>query len=422
MRTIIILFLLTTTTAVSIHTQAQQNHCRISGIVKDTTVRYILLQKVGQDLRHDDILKIPVEQGCFQHEITFEKPEAITLYTNHIIDKSAGRYSDLFFEAGNIRITIFTQDQFDDNIIEGGPLNQEYQKLQKELKSKYITPMNAIQDSMEVLYAADKLLSDSMKELIKKFNENPSGEEELLLFNIRDSLRNHDLDMTAEGKALDKRGKGLLNSLLKDRISYMKNNSSIVAYKLFLDDILYSRQTDKKIDIDEVKENYFRLSKAHSGHPYNIYAHDLIAAIDNIRIGHKFVDFTAPDIQGNIFRLSELIKGKIALINLWATWCGPCITKSKTMLPLYAAYKDKGFTIIGVAGEHKNTDNLVKFLEREKWPWINLVDLDKKEKIWQKYSADHKAGAFFLIDRKGSIVAIDPNADEIKAILEKRLN
>ncbi|HMR19007.1 MAG TPA: TlpA disulfide reductase family protein [Sphingobacterium sp.] len=139
-------------------------------------------------------------------------------------------------------------------------------------------------------------------------------------------------------------------------------------------------------------------------------------------MGHKFVDFTAPDIQGNIFRLSELIKGKIALINLWATWCGPCITKSKTMLPLYAAYKDKGFTIIGVAGEHKNTDNLIKFLEREKWPWINLVDLDKKEKIWQKYSADHKSGTFFLIDRQGSIVAIDPNADEIKAILEKQLN
>ncbi|HMR18808.1 MAG TPA: DUF4369 domain-containing protein, partial [Sphingobacterium sp.] len=272
MRTTITLFLLTIVSTVFIHAQAQQNHCRISGIVKDTTVRYILLQKVGQDLRHDDILKIPVEQGRFQHEITFEKPEAITLYTNHIIDKSAGRYSDLFFEAGNIRITIFTQDQFDDNIIEGGPLNQEYQKLQKELKSKYITPMNAIQDSMKVLYAADKLLSDSMKELIKRFNENPSGEEKLLLFNIRDSLRNHDLDMTAEGKALDKRGKGLLNSLLKDRISYMKNNSSIVAYKLFLDDILYSRQTDKNIDIDEVKENYDRLSKAHSGHPYNIYA------------------------------------------------------------------------------------------------------------------------------------------------------
>lgn len=151
-------------------------------------------------------------------------------------------------------------------------------------------------------------------------------------------------------------------------------------------------------------------------------ASDLINAIDYIKVGKKFTDFSAPDLNGNTVKLSGKIDGKVALLDLWATWCGPCIAKSRTMVPVFNEYKDRGFTIVGVAGEFENTDRLVRFLEKEKWPWLNLVELDRENNIWQKYGVDNSGGKIFLIDQNGIILAKDPTAQEVRRELEIRLN
>ncbi len=141
-----------------------------------------------------------------------------------------------------------------------------------------------------------------------------------------------------------------------------------------------------------------------------------------MKIGNQFVDFSAPNLEGNEIKLSDEIEGKVALLDLWATWCGPCIAKSKTMIPLYEEFKDKGFTIVGVAGEFDNTDRLISFLEKEKWPWLQLVELDKQNSIWTKYGIDNSGGKIFLIDNAGKIIAMDPTTDEVRKELEDRLN
>ena len=166
---------------------------------------------------------------------------------------------------------------------------------------------------------------------------------------------------------------------------------------------------------------YKNLVENNPGHPYNPLALDMINAIDNILVGKKFTDFEAPDLSGKILKLSEKINEKVALLDLWATWCGPCIARTKTMLSLYDEYKDKGFTMVGVAGEFKNSKNLLTFLEREKWPWLQLLELDRQNNIWQKYGVDNAGGAMFLIDENGLILAKDPTAEEVRVELEKRL-
>tara|TARA_R110002033_G_scaffold129800_1_gene170450 strand:- start:496 stop:1101 length:606 start_codon:yes stop_codon:yes gene_type:complete len=195
--------------------------------------------------------------------------------------------------------------------------------------------------------------------------------------------------------------------LLNDLISYIPNK------RIFNKEI---------IDIELAKSTSEKLAKEYLNHPYNVLASNLLRAIDNIKIGNDYVDFTSPDLDGNQFTLSEEINGKVSLLNLWATWCAPCIKKSRTMVPLYNEFKDKGFTIVGVAGEFKNTDRLVKFRKKEKWPWLNLVELERKNSIWLKYGVDNSGGAIFLIDEKGKILAMDPTAEEVKKELEKRLN
>lgn len=200
---------------------------------------------------------------------------------------------------------------------------------------------------------------------------------------------------------------------------YIPQNPNLISYYLFLDQLRYFKEN---LNLDLVKNNYKKLSESNPNHPYNELASNLITAIENIKIGKKYTDFSAPDLNGNEIKLSEKINGKVALLDLWATWCGPCIAKSRTMVPLYNEYKDKGFTIIGVAGEFKNTDRLVKFLEKEKWEWTNLVELDRQNNIWQKYGVDGGGGGIFLIDENGIILAKDPTAEEVRMELETRLN
>ena len=206
---------------------------------------------------------------------------------------------------------------------------------------------------------------------------------------------------------------------LKWRQEYIYENPDIVSYSLFLEQLIYFKEY---IDINLAKRNFKKLKEENPKHHYNILGQNLLNAIDNIKIGKKYVDFSAPDLEGKRVKLSNQINGQVALLDLWATWCGPCIRKSKTMIPIYENFKDKGFTIVGVAGEFKNTDKLERFLEKEKWPWLNLVELDRENQIWQKYGVDGGGGGIFMIDEKGVILAKDPTAEEVKKELESRLN
>ncbi|UKM65504.2 AhpC/TSA family protein [Flavobacteriaceae bacterium GSB9] len=232
-------------------------------------------------------------------------------------------------------------------------------------------------------------------------------------------------DLNSEYKNYKKEAESLFNSrdwekqLKWEQEDYIGQNPNLVSYYLFLEQLIYFKEY---INLDLAKNNYKKLSKIYPNHLYNDLATNLIKAIENIKVGKKYADFSAPDLNGNEIKLSEKINGKVALLDLWATWCGPCIAKSRTMVPLYNEYKNKGFTIIGVAGEFKNTDRLVKFLEKEKWEWINLVELDRQNNIWQKYGVDGGGGGIFLIDQNGIILAKDPTAKEVRMELESRLN
>ena len=89
------------------------------------------------------------------------------------------------------------------------------------------------------------------------------------------------------------------------------------------------------------------------------------------------------------------------------------------MIPVYEAYKDKGFMIVGIARESTLADG-VNAAKKDKYPWLNLIELKDKGKIWEKYNMT-SAGASFLVDKNGIILAIDPTDKEVTAILEKLL-
>ena len=142
-------------------------------------------------------------------------------------------------------------------------------------------------------------------------------------------------------------------------------------------------------------------------------------ASQSVKVGGNYIDFTAPDLGGNDHTLSEEIEGKVALIDFWASWCGPCRRLSKSMIPVYEKYKDRGFTIVGVARE-RDAEAMRKAVEHDKYPWLNLIELNDRIKLWNNYGM-RGGGNKFLVDRDGTILAIDPKPEKLEAILKEKL-
>lgn len=83
------------------------------------------------------------------------------------------------------------------------------------------------------------------------------------------------------------------------------------------------------------------------------------------------------------------------------------------MIPIYEKYKDKGFTVVGVARENGSTKAMENAIERDGYPWTNLVELNDRAGIWSKYQAGNGGGKIVLVDRNGTIIAVDPTPEEI---------
>ena len=120
------------------------------------------------------------------------------------------------------------------------------------------------------------------------------------------------------------------------------------------------------------------------------------------------------------FKLDSL-KGKVVLVDFWATWCGPCLAEVPNMLEQYNKYHDKGFEIVGYSCDQNITD-LIKFVGKEKTPWIVCSSKLAKEAgvndYYQHYGVQG-IPTMILIDKEGKAIHINARGNELNEQLEK---
>ena len=184
---------------------------------------------------------------------------------------------------------------------------------------------------------------------------------------------------------------------------------------------LQRRQTYQSELDEELERAYHVLAEKFVFSDYTRLGRMLVDGFHNIRPGGHYVDFEAPDLEGCKVKLSDVIKGKVAIIDLWASWCMPCRAQAKAMIPLYEKYKDRGFKIVGVAREFKNTDRMKQAIKQDGYPWLQLVELDDSYQIWTRYMLGNAGGGVFVVDRDGKILAVNPKPGEVQKILEQKL-
>lgn len=182
---------------------------------------------------------------------------------------------------------------------------------------------------------------------------------------------------------------------------------------LFLYSIDPSGYEKEIIEYGEEAKNRF----ANNQYVQSFSAH--ITQLKPLSIGQKAPDFESLTPDGKTVKLSDF-RGKYVLLDFWAAWCAPCRQENPNIVAQYHAFKEKGFTVLGVS------------LDKTKEAWVNAIKADKLD--WTQVSDlkqwDSEAGrlynitaipASFLISPEGEIIGKNLRGPALKEFLEKTL-
>ena len=143
------------------------------------------------------------------------------------------------------------------------------------------------------------------------------------------------------------------------------------------------------------------------------------SAGETIQVGMPAPEISLPDPSGKVRSLSAL-KGKVVLLDFWASWCGPCRKANPHVVEMYNKYKSKGFEVFSVSLD--KTDGKQK--------WMDAINQDGL--VWPNHVSDLKfwesapAGVYgvrsipktFLIGKDGKIVAVNPRTNLEEELLK----
>lgn len=109
--------------------------------------------------------------------------------------------------------------------------------------------------------------------------------------------------------------------------------------------------------------------------------------------------FSLPDLDGNMVRLADY-KGKVVLLNIWATWCPPCVEEMPSMERLHQAMKNEDFEILAVSIDASGTEAVRSFMEQHRLTFTTLTDPRGATKnLYQTTGVPES----FIIDKNGVI-------------------
>ncbi len=365
----------------------------------------VLVYSDGVDYRYD----APVGSACLdkgRFNISFQDSivRVYTLLFENELKQGSFQAFDLFSDRTPLHFVFSRKYGIIRATVKGSPDNEEIYAN----KQKYF-------DTYEVI---DSMQYELARQIASRYGENSFPEEGSREY--ADMVAAYDSINRMYQKITEESG---YQAWQENRIRHHKSLAGLVKVKNRIENDIASICIDQKSAIDTAWLNLYQAYREIYPDSWLVGQTDkLLATLEGITPGKPYPDFSAPSLDGKRYRLSELIAGKIAVLDCWASWCRPCRQHSMELIPIYEKYRDQGFTVVGVAREYGSLDNMRHAIQTDGYPWIQLYDLDGTEGIWNLYCLSTGGGGIFLIGKDGKIVEKVFDINTIQDYLEKQLS
>lgn len=389
-------------------------HCHINGVVHDRPESSKLLLYIGVDgniaVSSQPYCEIKIRNGQFSYDLYLDEPQYCELVFEDEFKNGYWQAIDFVADDGTVSMNLYPTEEVGKTGIEGPTSTNEYQSYKVELR-KLQDATNEIRNKLK---AEGKTYTEEYSSLITQIEalENNSPKQKQLIEQIQAMTE----EQTYATETLAERKRYRAKRLAK-MLEIVTGEPSTARLAMLAKQMKYQLPPQELVD---AFNNIYAVKM-----PDNAMTKFCLRQIEGfqLQIGAQYIDFEAPDLDGQMHKLSDMVKDtEVVLLDLWASWCGPCRKASIEMIPLYEQYKDKGFVIIGVARETGNTQNMQAAIKKDGYKWPQLVELDDRANIWAKYGCNNAAGRRILFDAQGKIIAFDPTIEQLTAEVEKRIN
>ena len=402
-----------------------RQQCTIKGEIIDRNSKVLLIHKYseGHNAFKNKPTKISIKKGKFEYTFSYTELEAYELIFEDELNQGTWMAIPFFPTNGTIEFKLYPKDQWTLNTITGGQLNDEFKAYHHYMSERFDKPKNKLSEIEADLIEKNEYNSAAFEELRQrlKATNDSDNEAKTLIYQEMDELQKTHARYTEKAKRLFVDPYDSISRVEHViKYEYIRTNVSLASYYLIWKDADIIMKSNPFV-AQLIASVFPVYQKRYPEHIYTKLLERQVTGLRTIQVGGRYIDFKAPGIDGDSVQLSSVVQNHVALLDFWGSWCGPCIAKSRMVVPIYEQYKDKGFKMVGIAREFKNTDALKKRLSKEDFSWLNLVELDDKLNLWNTYGISNGTGLMVLVDKDGTILSIDPKPEELEKILNQKL-